>query len=45
MKNNLIAEIFVVAALVALLLVLLNPFGWWMPTATAMMLTAALCVA
>ena len=30
------------AALFALLLVLLNPFGWWMPTAMAMMLTAAL---
>lgn len=44
MKNNFIAEVVVVAVLVILLLVLVNPFGWWMPTATAMMLTAALVV-
>lgn len=44
MKNNIVGELAVGVVFILLLFVLLNPFDWWMPTMTAMTLTAALVV-
>ena len=42
MKNNYLQEIFISLALVVLLVLLLNPFDFWMPSAFLMMLVAGL---
>lgn len=45
MKNNFLQEIFVSMALIVLLILFLNPFGFWMPNALLMMMIAGLIVA
>lgn len=42
MRNNFFIETVMGVALAALLMMLLNPFDWWMPTAMAMTLTGVL---
>ena len=44
MKNNLLQEIFVSLALIVLLVLFLNPFGFWMPSALLMMMVLGLIV-
>ncbi|TSC71555.1 MAG: Uncharacterized protein G01um101470_550 [Parcubacteria group bacterium Gr01-1014_70] len=44
MKNNLLQEIFVSLVLVVLLVLFLNPFGFWMPDALVMMMVLGLIV-
>ncbi|MBI2475770.1 MAG: hypothetical protein HYV67_00825 [Candidatus Taylorbacteria bacterium] len=44
MKNNLIQEIGVSLALIILLVLFLNPFGFWMPNAFLMMMVLGLIV-
>lgn len=44
MKNNIAGELGVGIVFILLLLILLNPFEWWMPTMTAMTLTVMLVV-
>lgn len=44
MKNSLLQEIFVSLALVVLLVLFLNPFGFWMPNALLMMMVLGLVV-
>lgn len=44
MKNNLIQEIAVSLILIVLLVLFLNPFGFWMPTTLLMMLVLGLVV-
>ncbi|MBI3335812.1 MAG: hypothetical protein HY001_04950 [Candidatus Portnoybacteria bacterium] len=42
MKNNFLQEIFVSLILIALLILFLNPFGFWMPTILLMMMVLGL---
>ena len=44
MKNNFLQEIFVSLALIALLVLFLNPFGFWMPNTLLIMMIAGLIV-
>lgn len=44
MKNNFLQEIFVSLALIVLLVLFLNPFGFWMPNALLIMMIAGLIV-
>ena len=44
MKNNLLQEIFVSLVLIVLLVLFLNPFGLWMPTALLMMMVLGFVV-
>ena len=44
MKNNLLQEIFVSSVLIVLLVLFLNPFGFWMPNALLMMMVLGLVV-
>ena len=44
MKNNFLQEIFVSLALIVLLVLFLNPFGFWMPDALVMMMVLGLVV-
>ena len=44
MKNNLLQEIFVSLALIVLLILFLNPFGFWMPNILLMMMVLGLVV-
>ena len=41
MKNNLLQEIFVSLILIILLVLLFNPFDFWMPSALLMMIVAS----
>lgn len=45
MKNSFLQEIFVSSALIVLLVLFLNPFGFWMPNALLIMMIAGLIVA
>jgi len=45
MKNNLLQEIIVSGVLIILLILFLNPFGFWMPTAMLMMMVLGLALA
>lgn len=42
MKNNFLQEIFISAALIVLLVLFLNPFGFWMPNTLLIMMTTGL---
>lgn len=44
MRNNFLQEIFVSLVLVVLLILFLNPFGFWMPTILLMMMVMGLVV-
>lgn len=44
MENNLLQEISVSFILIILLILLLNPFGFWMPTQLVMMLVFSLII-
>ncbi|MBI3304836.1 hypothetical protein HYZ80_00720 [Candidatus Parcubacteria bacterium] len=44
MKNNLIQEIAISLVLIILLVLFLNPFGFWMPTTLLMMMVLGLVV-
>jgi hypothetical protein len=44
MKNNFIQEIIVATILIILLILLVNPFGFWMPDMVHMMMLAAALV-
>ena len=44
MKNNLIQEIFVSLVLIILLVLFLNPFGFWMPDTLVTMMVLGLVV-
>jgi len=44
MKNNLLQEISISGILIILLILFLNPFGFWMPTALVMMMVLGLVV-
>ena len=44
MKNNFLQEIFVSGALIVLLVLFLNPFGFWMPNTLLLMMIAGLIV-
>ncbi len=44
MKNNLLQEILISGILLILLILFLNPFGFWMPTTLIMMMVLALVV-
>ena len=44
MKNNFLQEICVSLALIVLLILFLNPFGFWMPNALLIMMIAGLIV-
>ncbi len=44
MKNNLLQEVSISGILIILLVLLLNPFGFWMPTALLMMMVLGLVV-
>lgn len=43
-KNNFITEIIAAGILITLVLLLLNPFTWWMPDQMVMMLILALLI-
>ena len=45
MKNNLLQEVSISGILIILLVLFLNPFGFWMPTALLMMMVLGLVVA
>ncbi len=44
MKNNLLQEISISGILIILLVLFLNPFGFWMPTTLLMMMVLGLVV-
>ncbi|MEK7061818.1 MAG: hypothetical protein AAB957_01000 [Patescibacteria group bacterium] len=44
MKNNFLQEIFVSLALIVLLVLFLNPFGFWMPNSLLIMMIAGFIV-
>jgi len=44
MKNNLFQEVSISGILIILLVLFLNPFGFWMPTALLMMMVLGLVV-
>ena len=44
MKNNLLQEVLISGILIILLVLFLNPFGFWMPTALYMMMMLGLVV-
>lgn len=44
MRNNFTQEVFVSIALIVLLILFLNPFSFWMPTALLMMMILGLAV-
>ena len=44
MKNNFLQETLVSLALIALLVLFLNPFGFWMPNALLIMMIVGLIV-
>ena len=44
MRNNLLQEISISGILIILLVLFLNPFGFWMPTALLMMIVLGLVV-
>src|SRR3989338_9954697 len=44
MKNNFLQEIFISALLIVLLVLFLNPFGFWMPNTLLLMMIAGLIV-
>lgn len=44
MKNNFLQEIFISSALIVLLLLFLNPFGFWMPNTFLIMMVVGLIV-
>ena len=44
MKNNLLQEILISGILIILLILFLNPFDFWMPTALLMMMVLGLVV-
>ncbi len=44
MKNNLVQEILISVVLIVLLVLLLNPFGFWMPTTLLMLMVLGFVV-